>query len=210
MIINKNTIRNKRRAKKANDIYSKFMLILISILIIFEVLNSTFIQISVQNPAIKQVISTGSSLIDSLPTNIIIMPITMPSNTVERANLVRMAFQSLGYSDANLERWMKIAKAESGSTYDPNIEPSTWVFHCKKGTGYYAVELNSNRRQAYCSDTGGVQVHKEKSKGIVQILPSTWRRNNCNEFGAQSEWFAQLQCADRILKKAGWTQWTTS
>jgi hypothetical protein len=102
-------------------------------------------------------------------------------------------------SNEEINNLVNIANKES-SAHDPEIVPQTWVKHCQRPNGtYYAVEFGE------CSYR---EVHREKSIGIFQILPSTAKRQ-CGMTDI-TRVDSQIDCAVMIYKQSGYGAWYNS
>lgn len=123
----------------------------------------------------------------------------------ERRELVRKKLEQLGIDD--IDRSMFIIGKESW--FRDDIEPITWVKHCWTGSGYRVVEVGTNGRQDECSNHGWSEVHKEKSIGLVQVLPSTAKRQ-CPGIDI-TNWQGQLECMSMLINtNLGYDHWTTN
>lgn len=110
-------------------------------------------------------------------------------------------------SNQEINNLVKIAKRESGNL-DPNIEPATWVLHCRRfDNTYYSRELNRGGTQDTCNEYD-TQVHREKSRGFFQFLPSTFKRYECKGNIANPN--DQIDCAVKVYKKSGYGAWYNS
>lgn len=100
-----------------------------------------------------------------------------------------------------IENLIRIAKVES-SRHDPEVQPKTTVFHCKRNGKWFVVE---NFIGCPSDSTPG---RKEKSIGIFQILPSTFQGYKCE--GNIKEVDRQLDCVVKIYKRSGYKAWYLS
>lgn len=102
-------------------------------------------------------------------------------------------------SNEEINNLVAIAGKESGA-HDPLIEPRGWVKHCQRPNNtYYAVEFG---------ECDYKEVHRERSIGIFQILPSTYKGYKCE--GSIEDVDNQINCAVKIYKKSGYYPWYTS
>lgn len=102
-------------------------------------------------------------------------------------------------TNEEINNLVNIAGKESGA-HDPKIEPRTWVKHCQRlNSTYYAIEFG---------ECDYKEVHREKSTGIFQILPSTYKGYKCE--GSIEDVDNQINCAVKIYQKSGYGAWYTS
>jgi hypothetical protein len=131
----------------------------------------------------------------------------MPIDLGERREAIYNQFRAKGYSEVDIQKIAKILHNETMDTLNPELEPYTWVKHCKGSNGWYAVELKNYGGywdQAYCNE-GDVEGRNEKSTGLFQILWSTWDNTGCE--GDKYNWIDQINCLDKMVKKDGWAHW---
>ena len=129
-----------------------------------------------------------------------------PTSVEERKQALTSELAKQGANGEMIFTLLYIAKRESINTFDPAIKPVSEVRHCKRPDGtFYAVEITSDRKQASCK-TGDVQTYAEKSTGIWQILPTTFKGYKCT--GDINNWKDQAKCAIILANSTkGFNHW---
>lgn len=131
---------------------------------------------------------------------------------LKKVDLLKKRLVKIGVPKSEIATYVRIAtnescKHQSGTTncMNPSVTPYTEVRHCQRQDGSYFVVEISNGYQASCGSAK--QVRSEKSLGIFQILPSTWKGHECK--GDAYSWLDQVDCAKKIRDLSGFTQWST-
>lgn len=101
----------------------------------------------------------------------------------------------------------------SQSCLSSDLLPIVTVYHCTDNYGNYStVEIKTvsgANIQAYCEDYGLTTTGSEQSIGLAQILVSTWIGNQCNGNPRDYIWYQQVDCAVKIYRSYGITQWSS-
>lgn len=124
-----------------------------------------------------------------------------PGNVEERRAYILeyLVWKFPELTNEEINNLVNIASKES-SAHDPKIEPRSWVKHCQRPNNtYYAIEFGECNYK---------EVHREKSFGIFQILPSSYKRYGCE--GDIKNVDNQINCGVKIYKKSGYGAWYTS
>lgn len=129
----------------------------------------------------------------------------------EKSTALQSVLEANGESPTNIYIWLEIVREES--KYIEDVLGADWVHHCDRPVqvtlwGYLQppntqIELkdypNGVVDQATCEEYGAVTLHREKSYGLFQILPTS-----ADDAGCENNWeesfSSQAECAVRVRK----------